>query len=155
MVLGAVAASSLGAQASAHPDFSGVWVLDHARSDASSFTPSGAVYTVRQSADSMVVDREILATTGDTIVSHMTWGWDGRTWKNTLPLIGSAVETSSTASWQGDTLVVRSSAMAQGSELVQVDWWTRDRDGTLRIRRDASYGGSPIGSPTWVFVRRR
>ncbi len=154
MVLGAVAASSLRAQAAAHPDLSGVWVLDHDRSDASSFTPAGAVYTVQQSGDSMMVDRRIFATTGDTIASHMTWAWDGREWKNTLPLIGTAVETTSTAAWQGDTLVVRSAATAQGSELVQVDSWVLGRDGTLRIRREATFGGSPIGSPTWVFVRR-
>ncbi len=154
MVLCAVAASSLRAQAVAHPDLSGVWVLDHARSDASSFTPSGAVYTVRQSGDSVVVDRRTFATNGDTIPSHMVWGWGGREWKNTLPLIGTEVETTSTAAWQGDTLVVRSTAMAQGSELVQVDSWVLARDGTLRIRREATYGGTPIGSPTFVFERR-
>jgi hypothetical protein len=156
MVLGAVAASSLSAQANAgHPDLSGIWVMDPARSDSSSFTPAGAVYVVTQGGDTLAVDRRILATTGDTIVSHMVWGWDGATWTNTLPLIGTDVETRATASWHGDTLVVHSTAMAGGSQLVQDDGWMLAADGTLRIHRMATYAGRSLGSPTLVFVRRR
>jgi len=53
-------------------DFSGIWVLDYARSDSSSYTPSSATYAVVQAGDSMIVDR-----TTPNGKSHTVYGLDG------------------------------------------------------------------------------
>jgi len=147
---GAIAFSSLAAQVS-HPDLSGTWILDHARSDSSSFTPASATFVVRQLGDSMVLDRD----TPGTGHMHLIYTFDGSARVNTLRLVDTAVAATSTAEWHADTLVVHTTSEAGGGSLVQRDsWWLGPEAATLRIRREATYEGAPIGSPTLVFVRR-
>jgi hypothetical protein len=85
----------------------------------------------------------------------MVYGFDGKSWKNSLPLVGQMVDQQTTLSWEDGALVLRSTSQANDAELVQVDRWTLSADGkTLSIKRQATYAGNAIGSPKWVFVKK-
>lgn len=146
-----VAIAYLPAQArGAHPDFTGTWVLDYARSDSSSYTPKSATYAVTQQGDSMIVDRETPGT-GRTITVYLL---NGHARKNTLRLVGTATEATSLTTWRHDSLIVNTTSMPADKPLVQRDTWTLDADGrTLRIHREARYDGRAMESPTLVFTR--
>jgi hypothetical protein len=143
----AVAISFASAQsAPTHTDFSGTWILDLTRSDSSTFNPKSATWTVVQKGDSIVLDRETPA-----IKMHAVYALNGAPRKNTLRLIGVETEATSTVTWNGGVMVVRTTSHPQDTELVQTDTWTLGSDGKeLRIKRDA---GS-IGAPMWVFVKK-
>lgn len=144
-------AFSLTAQAAVlHPDFSGVWIFDAARSDSSTFTPKSATWGVVQRGDSIVLDR----TSPGTGPQHAVYRLDGTPRTNTLRLVGSGTTAESVVSWSGDTMSVRTVSHPGDGELVQVDhWWLRNA-GELRIRREAAYQGSSMGAPTFVFTRQ-
>lgn len=147
--------ASLAAQSPSHPNFTGTWVMDVAKSGASSFTPTASTYTVVHVGDTLMVDRATTSTNGDLVKAHMRYVVDGGVWKNMLPLVGQSLEASSVLRWAGDTLVIRSTSKNGDDELVQVDRWTLAADGaTLTMARSAVYAGNPIGSPTWVFAKR-
>jgi len=150
-VLSAVAISFAPAQSTpAHPDFSGTWILDLARSDSSSFNPKSAVWTVVQQGDSLVLDRETPA-----IKQHAVYALNGAPHKNTLRLVGVEAEATSTVTWNGAVMVVHTTSHPQDTDLVQTDTWLLRRDGKeLWIKREAVSPRASIGSPTWVFVRR-
>jgi hypothetical protein len=150
VVFVAIAASSLAAQGG-HPSFSGTWILDTARSDKSSFTPQSATYHVTQLGDSLILDRE----TAGTGKAHMVYELTGKPRTNTLPLIGLSTAATSTVSWHGDSLVVHTLSHPQDADLVQTDIWVLANGGReLRLKRDAVYAGSSMGSPTLVFIKQ-
>jgi hypothetical protein len=155
-LLCAVAFSSGSAQSAApHANFSGTWTFDAAKSGASTFNPASGFYVVRQTADSFIIDRETTGATGTVTKARMVYGFDGKPWKNSLPLVGQMVEQSSIVTWEDGALVIHSTAQAGEAELVQEDRWSLSADGkTLSIKRQATYAGNSIGSPTWVFNRR-
>lgn len=154
-ILSAVAVSFVRAQTPSHPNFSGTWVMDLARSGQSSFTPKSTTYAVAHHGDTLVVDRETLGTNDQVTKAHMVYAIDGKAWKNMLPLVGQTLESSSVLSWEGDALVIRSTSRNGEDTLLQVDTWTLSADGkTLTMKREASYAGNPIGSPTWVFSKK-
>ena len=126
-------------------------MLDASRSDSSSFTPKSATYAIVQRGDSIVVDRE----TPGTGKSHTVYGLDGKPRKNTLRLVGSETEAVSTVTWSGAAFVVHTGSHPGDAELVQVDTWMLSADGKeLRIKREATYVGRAMGSPTLVFVKQ-
>ncbi|HEY4100686.1 MAG TPA: hypothetical protein VGM20_07395 [Gemmatimonadales bacterium] len=140
------------AQRASHPDLSGTWILDVARSDSSSFTPKSATYVVTQAADSIIVDRE----TSGTGKQHAVYALDGTPRVNTLRLIGTSTEATSKVEWIGDTLVVHTTSRPEDADLVQIDRWSLGANGTeLRIHREAVYAGQSMGSPTLVFGRKQ
>jgi|CXWL01.1.fsa_nt_gi hypothetical protein len=147
--------AALSAQSPSRPNFTGTWVMDVAKSGASTFTPTASTYTIVHVGDTLVIDRATTSTNGDQVKAHMRYVVDGGTWKNMLPLVGQSLEASSVLRWAGDTLVIRSTSKNGEEELVQVDRWTLAADGaTLMMARSAVYAGNPIGSPTWVFAKR-
>jgi hypothetical protein len=148
LILTCVTALALPAQAH-HPDFSGTWQLDTARSTPSSFTPKRATYVVHQYADSMVVDRE----TSGTGKVHTVYALDGAPRTNALRLIGLEVPATSHVSWAHDTMVVRTESRPDDKDLVQVDRWVV-AGAMFYMLRSASYDGAPMDSPTLVFARQ-
>jgi hypothetical protein len=152
MILSAVAISFAPAQSTpAHPDFSGAWVLDFARSDSSSFTPKSATWSVVQKGDSIVLDRE----SPGTGMQHAVYAFDGSPRKFTLRLVGNETEATSTVSWTGPTMVIHTTSRPMDRDLIQTDSWKLSSDGKeLRIKREAIYDGGPLGSPTLVFVKK-
>jgi hypothetical protein len=151
-ILSSAAIFVLPAQAAAqHPDFSGVWVLDAARSDSSSYTPKWATWAVVQQGDSIILDRE----SPGAGKQHAVYSLDGSRRTFTLRLVGSGTDAVSTVSWTGSAMVVHTSSHPGDADLAQVDTWTLSADGKeLRIQREATYGGRSMGSPTLVFVRQ-
>jgi hypothetical protein len=134
----------------ARPNFTGVWVLDVARSDSSSFTPKSATWTVMQQGDSIILDRET-----PTIKQHAVYALNGTPRKNTLRLVGTEAEATSTVSWNDAVMVVHTTSHPGEIDLVQNDTWTLSADGKeLRIRREAASAGNAIGSPTLVFLKK-
>ena len=132
-------------------DFNGVWILDFARSDSSSYTPKSATYAVSQYKDSIMVDRE----SPGAGKQHAVYMLDGSPRKYTLRLVGTETEATSTITWISSGMIVHTTSRPNDAELVQTDTWTLNADGSeLRIRREASYNGSPMGSPTLVFTRK-
>ena len=147
----ALAAQSTGR----HPDFTGVWVLDLARSESSSFNPKAATFTVMQHGDSLVVDRETASITGDMVKTHSVYGIDGKPWTNILRLVGQETTATSVLSWSGDSLVIRTTSTPGDKELLQVDAWTLSPDGrTMRMKRSATYDNQPVGAPTWTLTKQ-
>ncbi len=133
-----------------HPDFSGTWVLDYARSDSSSYTPKSATYWLAQQGDSLIVDRETVMS-GKTRSVYLL---NGHARKNMLRLVGTEAEATSLVTWRGDSLVVNTSSMPAGKPLIQRDTWTVSADRmTLRIHRESRYDGHAMESPTLVLVK--
>jgi hypothetical protein len=65
------------------------------------------------------------------------------------------VPLSSRTEWDGNTLVVRSTAMIQGKELRLTDRWTLDADGKTMTRAELhQYGSEPEGEDVVVCDRR-
>ena len=142
------------AQVPIHPDFSGTWIMDTVQSEKSSFNPAGMLYRISQTGTSIVIDRASTSATGAVTSTHMVLGTDGKPWKNALKLVGQEVEAASTVAWRGDTLVIRTTSTPGEKTLLQVDEWMLSADGnTLRMHRQATYDGAPIGAPMWVFGR--
>ncbi len=145
----AVAISFAAAQSMAHPDFSGVWVLDYARSDSSSFTPKSGTWTVVQRGDSLMLDR--VSPNGR---QQAVYSLTGTPRKFTLRLVGTETEATSTVAWRGAAMVVHTTSHPTDAELVQTDTWILSADGKeLRIKREAANGGVSMGSPTLVFTK--
>jgi hypothetical protein len=152
----ALTGSRVGAQA-AHPDFSGTWVLDAAKTvmNGQLGAPTSATYTIRVHGDSIITDRVAEAAETGTIKSHIVWGTDGKTWKNTVPVNGTDTEISSVLSWQEQTLVVKTTLTVQETPVEQLDQWTLSSDGkTLSMQRSISAMGQELGTSTMFFVKK-
>lgn len=135
-------AAPLAAQ-SAHTDFSGKWALDPKSVD-SPMAPQSATMTVTQDAKTIKIDQSISAPSGDQKAS-LTFNLDGSPSKNTVAAQGMNLELSSTASWEGAALVVKTTADIQGQTLTQTERWTLDPNGkTLHMQRDASAAGQSM-----------
>ena len=153
-LLASVAISSVRGQVPTHPDFSGTWLMDTARSEKSSFNPAGMFYRIVQTGTSLVIDRASTSASGAVTNTHMVIGTEGKPWPNPLKLVGQEVEAMSTVTWLRDTLMIRTTSTPGDKTLLQVDKWMLSADGsTLMMRREATYDGAPIGAPMWVFGR--
>ena len=123
-------------------------MLDASRSDSSSFTPKSATWTVVQQGDSIMLDR--VSPNGKQQAVYLL---NGTPHTFTLRLVGTETEATSTVSWNGASMVVRTTSHPGDIEIAQTDTWTLGADGaTLRVHREASNNGTAIGSPTFVFV---
>src|SRR5689334_26003 len=102
LILNAVAISFASAQVrAARPDFTGTWILDHDRSDSSSFTPKSATWIVVQRGDSLVLDRE----SPGAGKQHAVYALDGTPRHFTLRLVGNETEATSSVEWNGATMI--------------------------------------------------
>ena len=140
--------------AQAHPDFSGVWVLEASKTvvDGQLGAPTSATYTIRVHGDSVISDRVAETAQTGTIKSHTVWGTDGKTWKNIIPINGADTEVSSVLSWDKETLVIKTTLTIQETPIDQLDQWTLSTDGkTLAMKRSISAMGQEIGASTMFF----
>ena len=137
----------------AHPDFSGTWVLDTARTPASPYRPSSLTETDTQHGDTLRITRSTTTPQGD-VQSTLTVGLDGKPWPNTVN--GGAVQASmsTVATWADSTLVLTSTIDIQGQEVHQVERWTLSADhDTLTRVSDVDAMGQQL-SLTLVLVRK-
>ncbi|HEY4321651.1 MAG TPA: hypothetical protein VGM77_10815 [Gemmatimonadales bacterium] len=124
-------------------------------------TPASSTYIIVQHGDTLSVDRTNVSAPSAqmpepmTLKSKLVWAVDGQPWKNTLPLVGAEVETTTVSTWAGDTMVVHVTGQVQGSDLVQDDRWSLSADGkALTIHRGVTYAGQEMGAPTLVYIKQ-
>jgi hypothetical protein len=151
-------------RAQTKPDFSGDWTYDRSKStvvrvnnanvDAPAF---GAGFSARQDATSLRVERVF-----GSPPSSYTWTFDltGKQTTNKLPGQNGDDEVISTASWNGNKLVITSTRMSKDSQGKSVATSSLKRtlsissDGSLKI--DASGTPAPIqGTPNVTSVYRK
>ena len=127
--LAPIASSLAGAQTpAARPNFSGVWVLDSARTQPGAMTPMAMSYAIEQHGDTLRITRQTRTRRGE-FTSQLLYGLDGRPWHNSVDQGGVPVEVSSILTWEGSTLVITSTLNAGGQELHQVERWSLDPNG--------------------------
>ena len=145
------------ANAQAHANFSGTWVLDASKNVVSGQlgAPESATATIVQHGDTITQDREASSAEAGVMKSHIVWGTDGKPWKNMVPINGDNVEVSSALSWENGSLVIRTSLNIQGTDVDQLDRWTLSADGkTITAYRSVSAMGSEVGSTTLTYVKK-
>ncbi len=143
-------ASSTTAQAAAKlPNLSGTWELNVA---ASKFGPQGSptkgTLTLTQAGDKITATQVLSTSTGDmTNTTHHTIG---ATTADTIRAQGQEVARTSTARWDGSTLVVDAKLMSQGMEIPVVARYTLSPDGKqLMVDQTLT---SPMGELTTHLV---
>lgn len=140
----------------AHPNFTGTWTMDAARSSASTDLPKSVTWVLAQHGDTLIADRETVVEGMDPIKSHIVVGIDGKTWKNTVAQPGYGdVETSSVASWDKQVLVIVASGNIQGTDFVQTDRWTFAADGkSFTSVRSVTVEGNEVQSASFTMVKK-
>lgn len=138
------AASPLAAQG-AHPSFSGTWTLDPSGAPASAMTPSSMTVVIVQTDKTINVSSDAVTTMGPQKASQVI-NLDGSPTKNPVDAGGgNTIDLTSTAAWDGPSLVVTTKAEVQGQTLQQIDRWTLDADGkTLKMARGLSIAGQSM-----------
>lgn len=108
-VLVCVVAARPSVRVAAHPDFSGTWALDVAKSQ-SPMLPMSQQLKITQTETSLTIDRSTTSAMG-TQSGTMKYTLDGAPSKNTITANGGmTVEFNSTTTWSGDTLVIKTTA---------------------------------------------
>jgi hypothetical protein len=118
----ALAALFCGAiQAADHPDLTGTWKLDAAKSDFGPFPgPASMTDRIQQQSAEIVINRD---RGGEPVVIHIPL--DGS--ERTNELRGNAMKT--TAHWDGGTLVIDYSGEQRGRPAKSQERWTVAPDG--------------------------
>jgi hypothetical protein len=128
----------------AHPDFSGTWNLDVAKSEGP-MTPTSATLKVTQTDKSVTVDRTVSAQ-GMTQSRKSVYSLDGSTSKNTVNAMGTDVEFSSTVEWSGEVMVIKTTAPLGPGFSSTEKWTLSDDKKTLVIAGDAVIGPQTMSS---------
>lgn len=149
VVLAVSALATLGAAAPrlarhAHPDFSGAWNLDVSKSEGP-MTPTSATLKVTQTDKAVTVDRTVNAQ-GMTQSRTSVYNLDGSTSKNTVNAMGTNIEFSSTVEWNGDVMVVKTTAPIGPGFSSTEKWTLSDDKKTLVIAGDAVIGPQTVSS---------
>jgi hypothetical protein len=136
--------------ARAHPDFSGAWTLDVSKSEGP-MVPTSATLKVTQTEKSMVVERTTTAM-GMTRTANNTYALDGSPSKNTVNANGTSVDFNSTAEWNENVLVIKTTADFGGNAFAGTERYSLSDDKkTLTIASEASIGGQSVaGKQTFV-----
>lgn len=161
VLFAAIAALSLGtsqlasAQAkAAHPDFTGTWVLDTARTAKSPMVPTALSYTVKQTPAMISMDRKIESARGASS-GTMNYTLDGKPTKNTLSMGGQNLEATSVVKWAADTLVLDSDISFGEQTAHQNDRWTLDAAGkVVTIDRNIDAGNGQVMTMQYVLKRQ-
>ena len=151
--LAVLATSSARAQAPAvHPDFTGVWVMDTAKSPGP-MIPLAMTYAIEQRGDTVRIKRDTKSKRGEFSAS-LVYGTDGKPWKNSVTEGGTQVDVSSILTWEGSTLVITSTLNAGGQVMHQVEKWSLDASGKdLLTDRSVEAMGQQF-STKLVFTKR-
>jgi hypothetical protein len=136
----------------AHPDFSGTWALDPAKSEGP-MLPTSATLKITQDEKSMKVDRTVTAM-GTTASTTSTYALDGSPSKNMVSGNGRSVEFNSTAEWSENVLVIKTAADFGGNAFSGTERYTLSDDKkTLVIAGEASIGGQSVNTKQ-TFVKQ-
>ncbi|MDB4908849.1 MAG: hypothetical protein JWO05_3633 [Gemmatimonadetes bacterium] len=150
--LALAAPATAGAQA-AHPDFSGTWVMDVAKSDQGPGVPPALTMVVDQKGDAMLLRREVELQTGPQVV-NLKYTLDGKLSANHFVQAASDVDAETVVSWAGETPTFSTTLHTGGQEISQVDHWTMSDAGkTLTIKREMKVGDQSIAR-TMILARK-
>jgi hypothetical protein len=109
----------------AKPNFSGKWQMDNAKSDFGPLPgPQKMLRTVQHDEPKIKIVNEQAGAQGE-IRTELNYTTDGKEFTNT----SRGGESKGTASWVGDSLVVKTKRTLQGAEVDQTDRWTMSPDG--------------------------
>jgi hypothetical protein len=130
LAITALAAMALQAQ----PNFTGKWKMNAEKSDHGEFGPSAMTQDVTQEGSSLKVAATMTTPMGEmTMESNYVIGGD-----ETVNQMGFG-EITSTAKWDGDTLVIEGKGSMGGGEMTMVEKWSLSEDGkTLTVDRTSS-----------------
>jgi len=136
--------------ARAHPDFTGAWTLDPAKSEGP-MVPTSATLKVTQDEKSMKVERTTTAM-GMTRSGTATYALDGSPSKNTVNANGQSVDFNSTAEWNDNVLVIKTTADFGGGAFAGTERYSLSDDKkTLTIASEATIAGQSVaGKQTFV-----
>jgi hypothetical protein len=139
LLMASIWAPSAAAQ-SAHPDFSGTWVLDAAKSQAP-MLPQSAQVVVSQSDKLLSIEHTVTNAAG-TRVNKLAYHIDGTPSKNSATgPEGTSIDFNSNTEWSGRTLVITTTADFNGG-FKQVERWTLSGDGKqLTVVGDIAVSG--------------
>jgi hypothetical protein len=143
--------------AQAHPSFVGTWEMDAAKSSGEATTPmpTAATYVITQRGDTIVVNETMTSASEGTITQKMTFGTDGKAWRNQMSYMGGAIDLSTTMSWDKGALLGQTATEVQGADVQKTDRWTLSADGkVLTIATQIAVMGSPYGGITLVFNKK-
>ena len=145
LALAIVAPTAAQAQAK-HPDYSGTWVLDTARSDKGQMVPSKMSLKIGQTDAGLTVDRAQTSQMGETTTSFK-YTLDGSPSPNTLIMGGNTVNLVSVVTWEGDSPVITSDMKIGDNEAKSIEKWTLGDGGkSLTVNRKISVQGQEFGS---------
>jgi hypothetical protein len=149
LAMAATAGLSLAAD---HPNFSGDWTMDAAKSDPGPIpAPASMTRKVAQGDPAItVVEAQVGGPQGD-VNSTSKYSADGTETANTMM---GAVPTKSTAKWDGSNLLIVTKADFQGMEITINSKWSLSADG--KVWTDAWHLVTPQGEIdiTWVLNKK-
>ena len=145
LTLLAVAPAVARAQAAAHPDYSGTYVLDPAQSEGQ-MVPQKMTLKITQTPAGLTVDRTQTTQMGES-TSQMKYTLDGAASKNTLNMGGNAVDVSTVVTWEGASAVLTSAMKFGDNDAQSVEKWSLTDGGKkLNIERKVSAGGQEFAN---------
>ena len=139
LALALASVSSLPAQTT-HPDFSGTWLLDSAKSQAPTL-PATSTLSVTQSDKLLTIEQTSSSAMGSR-TTKLVYRIDGSPSKNTFPAPGGgSIDFNSNVDWSGQTLVITTTADLNGG-FKQVERWTVSDGGKqLVVNGDIAVSG--------------
>jgi len=149
-------AAPLGAQSVVHPNFSGTWVLDAAKSSATGAmnAPSAGTYVVTHVGDSISIDQKMTNNDGEQALKK-TWKIDGKVWTNSLTYQGTEMTLRQVLSWNGAVLNVHTNTDFAGTPVEQEETWTLSADGKgLTQVMNTVVNGEVYATLTLVFTKK-
>ena len=151
-------ASPLAAQSPAvkHPDLTGTWVLDAAKTvvDGPVPAPSAATYVVGGHGDSITVNIKVSDVTGDMTLTRL-YATDGYAWTNYMTYQGTQLTLSSVLKWNGAVLSIVTTTDFGGTPVQQSETWTLGVDGkTLTAATTTNVAGEYYAAQTLVFNKK-
>ena len=145
LTLLAIAPAIAGAQAAAHPDYSGTYVLDPAQSEGQ-MVPQKLTLKITQTPAGLTVDRTQTSQMGES-TSQMKYALDGTASKNTLNMGGNPVDVSTVVTWEAASPVLTSSMKFGENDAQSVEKWSLAPDGKkLNIDRKINAGGQEFAN---------
>jgi hypothetical protein len=148
LVLAATASVGL---AQSHPNFSGEWTLDLAKSDLGIIPPPATMTRKVDHKDPAVnvEEKQTGGQQGDT-TANMKYDATGAETANSM--FGG--QAKSTAKWDGKALAINTKGDFQGNELTITSKWTLSDDG--KVWTDAWHIATPQGEldVTWVLNKK-
>jgi hypothetical protein len=136
-----------------HPNFSGEWTLDLAKSDLGIIPPPATMTRKVDQKDPAVnvEEKQTGGQQGDT-TSNMKYDASGA--ETTYTMFGGAATAKSTAKWEGKVLAVNTKTDIQGNELTITSKWSLSDDG--KVWTDAWHIATSQGEldVTWVLNKK-